>query len=42
LDPGVEVEVDSRDPASWNSYDAWRQSCADAAPGRLNRIDTGP
>jgi hypothetical protein len=23
LDPGIEVEIDSCDPASWYVYDAW-------------------
>ena len=42
LNPGVEVEIDSCDPASWYTHDAWRQSCSDPAPGHLNRIGAGP
>jgi len=42
LDPGVEVEIDSCDPASGYAYDTWRQSCSDPAAGYLNRVEAGP
>lgn len=41
LNPGIEVEIDSCDPASWYAYDAWRQSRSDPAAGHLNRIEAG-
>ena len=42
LDPGVEVEIDSCDPASGYAYETWRQSCSDPAAGYLNRVEAGP
>jgi hypothetical protein len=43
LEPGVEVEIDARDPSSSYAYDAWRQSGSDpAAAGDLDVIGAGP
>ena len=42
LDPGVEMEVDLRDPPSEHADDSWSQPGPDPPPGNFHRIGAGP